>query len=120
MSKKITVKEKQIMDIRDLHAIVHNAQNKGVTVKETLGKYKVSKRAYYTACKNNNLPPWRANNKTSVLVQNKGALPKRGLVGGSLAAPKKSATDHRVAFAKDLESIEAKKKKSREINIPRR
>ena len=72
------------MDIRDLHAIVHQGQDRGVTVKETLGKYKTSKRDYYTGCKNNNLPPWRSKNQSSVLVKKGVRQPKGGLSGGSL------------------------------------
>ena len=86
MSKRTATKEK--MDIRDLHTIVHQGQDRGVTVKETLKKYKVSKRGYYTACKNNNLPPWRARNSNSVLVKKGVRQPKMGLSGGSLEAPK--------------------------------
>ena len=120
MTKGTPGKEKQTMDIHDLHALVHQGQNKGVTVINTLKKYGVSKRAYYVGCKKNNLPSWTSKNQRTVLIKKGVKLPTNNLYGGSLITPENDKDNARVRFAKDMESIKAKKKKSRELDIKRK
>ena len=110
------IKERHKMDIRNLHALVHQGQVKGIPVKTTLAKYKVSDRAYYTHCKRNNLPPWTSKNGTTIMVRKRPKQTNQDLVGGSLrggnlSKPKKSLAtiDEEMAInQKQLKALEKK------------
>ena len=108
---------KEKMSIRELYKIVHRGQDKGISALSTLARYGVSNRAYYTQCKRNGLPNWRSLNEKNVLVRKRAKPQKRELSGGSLEAPKNNAGDIRKRVAFDVQSIELKKRKSRELNI---
>ena len=113
--------------IHELHKLVHQGQDNGIPVKQTLEKYKVSNRAYYTRCKKNNLPTWNSQNKDIILTKktykNK---PNTNLSGGSLqivpkegnlALPKKSIDKINEGIASNQKRIKAAEKKSRELDI---
>ena len=122
MSKTVTLNK---MKIHELHKLVHQGQDNNIPVIKTLEKYGVSNRAYYTRCKNNNLPTWRDKNKEIVTTNNKNK-PNKNLFGGSLqivpkggnlALPKKSIDKINEGIASNQRRIKAAEKKSRELDI---
>ena len=117
-----SIKQRNKMDIRELHALVHQGQDKGVPVKVTLAKYKVTDRSYYTRCKQNNLPSWRMRNKSTIMTGKRGRQPKGNLTGGSLqggdlSKPKKSLEAIKEEIAVHKSNIKARQKKNKELDI---
>ena len=117
-----TIKERHKMDIQDLHAVVHQGQDRGIPVKTTLAKYKVTDRSYYSRCKQSNLPCWRSKNGATILTGKRVRQSERGLTGGSLqggnmSKPKKSFVSFDDEIAKNENRIKAGQKKSRELDI---
>ena len=111
------------MKIQELHKLVHQGQDNGIPVKKTLKKYKVTDRAYYTRCKQNNLPSWSSKNKDTILTKK---TPKNNtnLAGGHLESQEDNLFDPKkngVKFKEQLAEIKSRtldnKKKSRELDI---
>ena len=115
MRRKVPPREKEKIQIQELHKIVHQAQDRGIPALSILKQYGVSNRAYYTQCKKHNLPTWKEKNQNAILIK-KGMNPSRkGMSGGSLSLPNIDEDDYQEAIAKDIDVIKAKKKKSIKI-----
>ena len=118
--KKSTIQKKYKMPIQELHQIVHEGQDKGISAISTLAKYGVTSRSYYTQCKNNNLPNWSGLNKGNILAKKKNVrIQRRELSGGSLQRPETENFDNQKEMAFLQDSIKAKEKRSRELYIQR-
>ena len=118
--KKSTTQKKYKMPIHELYQLVHEGQDKGIPALTTLKKYGVTSRAYYTQCKNNNLPNWRGLNKGNILAKKKNVrIQNRELSGGSLQIPEIEDFENHEGATFLQDSIIAKEKKSRELYIQR-
>ena len=119
------------MKIQELHKTVHQGQDNGIPVRKTLKKYKVSDRAYYTRCKQNNLPSWSSKNKDVILTKrthknNLNTNLSGGSVesplpfvpkGGNLSLPKNNLDKINEGIASNQNRIKAAQKKSIQLDI---